>query len=387
VRVSVLTYRASYGAFATIARNIAKGLTEAGVDVDILYLAGPPADDVRGYPERVRLIRLGGRSRTCWPAVARHLRERRPNGLISLGWILNPAAVVAVALARTRTPLVLNEQSLLSYKTRVEHRHQLNLRILSGLARLLYPKATAITGASTPIIADLEHEIGLDPRRVPLHVIPNAVDAKEVQCLSLIPDDAAVREHAEPVFVNVARHARQKNLPLLLRAFRTYLGEGGSGTLVLVGAGPDTDELRTLASDLGLGTSVVFRGLLTNPFPQVAASTAFVMSSEEEGFGLVLVEAMALGVPVISTDCPGGPREILRDGAAGLLVPADDEQALAQAMQRIAVDPSLQRRLASAGTERAKDFTPSVVGRAWLDVLHDAGAVMDAPKGGSACRN
>lgn len=385
--MSVLTYRASYGAFAAIARNIATGLAEAGVDVDVLYLAGPPAGDVHGYPEGVRLIRLGGRARTCWPAVARHLRERRPNGLISLGWILNPAAVVAVAVARTRTPLILNEQSLLSYKTRVEHRHQLNLRILGGLARLLYPRAAAITGASTPIIADLEHEIGLDPRRVPLRVIPNAINTKNVQCLSLIPDDATVRAHPEPVFVNVARHARQKNLPLLLRAFRTYLGEGGSGTLVLVGAGPDTDKLRALASDLKLDTNVVFRGLLINPFPQVAAATAFVMSSEEEGFGLVLVEAMALGIPVISTDCPGGPREILRDGTAGLLVPAGDERALAEAMRRIAGDPSLQRTLALAGTERAKDFTPSVVGRAWLDILHEAGAVVDAPKRGPACRS
>ena len=80
---------------------------------------------------------------------------------------------------------------------------------------------------------------------------------------------------------------------------------------------------------------------------------------------------------MISTDCPGGPREILQDGDAGLLVPAGDERALAQAMERIAVDPSLRRVLASAGVERAKDFTPSVVGQAWLNVLHRAGAVVD----------
>jgi glycosyltransferase involved in cell wall biosynthesis len=387
MRVSVLTYRASYGAFATIARNISKGLAEAGVDVDVLYLVGPPPGDVHGFPVRVRLIRLGGRARTCWPAVARHLRERRPDGLISLGWILNPAAVVAVSLARTRTPLVLNEQSSLSYKTRVEHRHQLNLRILGGLARILYPRAAAVTGASTPVIADLEHEIGLDPRRVLLRVISNAVDTEEVKLSSLFPDGSTVRASTHPVFVNVARHARQKNLPLLLRAFHSYLSEGGAGTLVLVGSGPDTEGLRTLVSDLGLGANVVFRGILANPFPQVAASTAFVLSSEEEGFGLVLVEAMALGVPVISTDCPGGPREILHEGRAGLLVPAGDERALAHAMHRIATDPALRRALASAGVERAKDFTPSVVGRAWLEVLHDVGAAVDTPKAGPACRS
>lgn len=385
MKVSVLTYSAGYGAFATVAKNIAKGFAEAGVKVDILYLVGPVAGDLRGYPPGVGLIRLGRRARTCWPAVARHLRERRPDALISLGWILNPAAVVAVALAHTRTPLILNEASSLSYKTRVEHRHQLSLRILGRLARVLYPRAAAVTGVSGPVVADLKHEIGLDPLRVQLDVVPNAVDAEEVSLLSLMPDKELSATYAEPVFVNVGRHARQKNLPLLLRAFRMYLAEGGIGILVLVGAGPDTDELRKLASEFGLGENVVFRGRLTNPFPQVAAATAFVLSSEEEGFGLVLVEAMALGVPVISTDCPGGPREILRDGRAGLLVPPGDERALAQALRRIATDPALRSSLSSAGRRRAADFSPSTVARIWLDVLARAGAVLDGPEGGRAC--
>lgn len=386
MKISVLTYSARNGAFATVAKNIAKGLMEAGVDVDVLYLTGPPAGDLRGYPKGVRLIRLGRRARTCWLPVARHLRERRPHALISLGWIINPAAVVAVVLARTRTPLILNEASLLSYKTGQEHRHQFGLRILGGLARLLYPRAAAITGVSAAVVADLEHGIGLDPNRVPLHVVPNAVDVKEIALLSLIDDDGKVTADAGPLFVNVARHAQQKNLPLLLRAFRRYLAEGGSGTLVLVGAGPDTGELRALAFDLGLGAKVVFRGRLTNPFPQMVAATAFVLSSEEEGFGLVLVEAMALGVPVVSTDCPGGPREILRDGRAGLLVSDGDERALAHAMQRIAVNPALRAALTSAGVERAKDFAPSVVARAWLDVLESTGTVLDGPGGGAVCQ-
>jgi glycosyltransferase involved in cell wall biosynthesis len=386
VKVSVLTHSVGYGAFATIAENITTGLTAAGVKVDVLYLNGPAASDLCGYPDGVGLIRLGGRARTSWLAVAQHLRERRPDALISLGWILNPSAVVAVAVARTRTPLILNEQSLLSYKTRVEHRRELRLRVLGGLARVLYPRASAVTGVSMPVLADLEHEIGLDPRRVPLHVVPNAVDAKLVALRSLIPDEGAVSAHSDPVFVNVARHARQKNLPLLLRAFRAYLDEGGSGTLVLVGAGPDTDELRKLASELGLGANVVFRGSLMNPFPQVAAATAFVLSSEEEGFGLVLVEAMALGVPVISTDCPGGPREILRDGQAGLLVPPGNERALAQALRRIATDAALRSSLSSAGRERAADFSPSTVSRTWLDVLARAGAMLDGSEGDQGCR-
>jgi glycosyltransferase involved in cell wall biosynthesis len=374
MRVAVLTYRATYGAFATITRNIATGLHENGIGVDVLYLEGPGPSDITGYPPGTRIIQLPGRSRSCWPAIARHLRSQRPGALISLGWILNPSAVLAVLVSRTRTPLILNEQSNLSYKTGVEHRHELRLRILGRLARVLYPRADMVTGASSAIVEDLEKGIGIDPRRVPLMVVSNAVDAGEVVRRSTIPDPDAVVPGDGPVFVNVARHARQKNLQLLLRAFRRYRDEGGTGVLVLVGAGPLTVELQKQAATLGLTDRVVFRGLLQNPFPQLAASTAFVLSSEEEGFGLVLVEAMALGVPVVATDCPGGPAEILNRGGAGLLVPNHDEAALAAALRRIADEPDLRSRLSAAGRERAHSYSPQMVGRRWVEILREAGA-------------
>lgn len=369
--VSVLTYSAHVGAFATICRNIATGLDSRDVEVDVLYLADAGPDAIAGYPPSSRFERVGRRARTCWPGIARHLRGRRPDALISLGWILNPAAVAAVALARTSTPLFLNEQSALSYKTQVEHRHQRRLRHLDRAARWLYPRATAVTGASADVVADLVDRIGLDPRRIRLEVVPNAVDARHVIARSLerSPDVVA---GPGPVFVNVARHARQKNLSLLLEAFRRYLDDGGAGTLVLVGTGPQTDELHRLARGLHLLGRVRFAGHLSNPFPQMASATAFVLSSEEEGFGLVLVEAMALGVPVISTDCPGGPPEIL-DGGAGLLVPSRDVAALAGAMRRVADDADLRGRLARQGRRRAEAYSPAAIGDRWMRLIAPEG--------------
>lgn len=369
MNVSVLTY-STYGAFATVAKNIARGLEDAGIDVDVLFLSGD--DDEAGFPANVRLIRIGTQSRTCWPSVARHLRRRRPRALISLGWVLNPAAIVAVGLARTGTPLILNEASSLSYKTRVEHRGQLNLRVLGPLARFLYPRAAVVTAVSEAVLADLEHEIGIDPARVPLIVVPNAVDGADVRLRSLVPDARLVTAEGNPLFVNVARHVRQKNLPLLLRAFGQYRAEGGLGRLVLVGHGPDSGRLQQMVHELALDADVVLRGGLANPFPQLAAATAFVSSSEEEGFGLAIVEAMALGVPVISTACPGGPREILQEGRVGLLVPSGDSQAMCDAMHRIASDASLRSELGLVGPHRAQDFAPAVVGRAWIDVIENA---------------
>jgi glycosyltransferase involved in cell wall biosynthesis len=372
VRVAILTYLADHGAFATIAHNITKGLTGLDVQVDVLYIAGPdPHVIAKDYPDGSRLVRLGGRARACTPSVVRYLRAQRPDALISLGWILHPGAVSAVVIARTRTPLILNEQSCLSYKTRVEHRTQIGLRFLDRLARVIYPRASIVTGASRAIIEDLVNEIGIDPSRTPLRVVSNSVDAKMVVQLSTFSNHV-VREGT--VFINVARHARQKNLPLLLKAFSMYLAQGNEGTLVLLGEGPDSATLIELARDLGVAERVRFKGQVANPFPHVAAATAFILSSEEEGFGLVLVEAMALGVPVISTDCPGGPRDILQDGRAGVLVPSNDVQALASAMAQLSHDKDLRLRLADAGRERAADYDPSKIGRQWLEIVREATA-------------
>lgn len=370
MKVAILAYAVHRGAFASVARNISKGLTALGAEVDIIYLidATPSAvspDDLRG----MNLIRLGGRAGTCAPAVARYLRAHRPDALISLSWLLNAPAVASVMLAGTRTPLILNEGSLLSYKARVEHCHDIRFRFMDDLAKLIYPKAAAVTGASSAIIRDLVVEIGIDPRRTRVRVVPNAVDADHVISLARRPGTTLV-EH-DPMFVHVGRHAPQKNLPLLIQAFHSYLTSGAPGTLVLIGDGPETGKVVGLADDLAIADRVKFQGHVANPFPHVAASTALVMSSAEEGFGLALVEAMVLGVPVISTDCPGGPREILLDGRAGILVPPQDVRALANAMRRVSEDRELRTKLAAAGRERAKDFSLATVGRQWLALVQE----------------
>lgn len=384
MRISVLTPAVETGAFATIARNLAEGFVHLGAEVAVVYSQGPPPEDVTDFHPSTHLLRLGRRSRTCVPAVARHLRERRPDALLSLGWIVNPAAVVGAALAQTHTAVFLNEQSNLSYKSRVEHRDTPALRVLATLAGVLYSRAAAVTGASADIVDDLRRNIGLGSCRVPLRVMPNAVDSERVRALALRADSGLVTGPG-PLFVNVARHARQKDLPLLLRAFASFRSATGAGTLALVGTGPLTAELESLAEQLGIREFVHFRGHLANPFPQMASATAFVLSSEEEGFGLVLLEAMSLGVPVISTDCPGGPRDILRDGDDGLLVPAGDETALAAAMVRVVADSALQHHLAAAGPLRAQAFTPVSVAHQWLTLFDETGLGRPEMAGGPPC--
>jgi glycosyltransferase involved in cell wall biosynthesis len=127
------------------------------------------------------------------------------------------------------------------------------------------------------------------------------------------------------------RLTRQKDFATLLRAFALVL-KRRPVRLLLLGDGPERKRLESLAAELGISAVVDFYGFVANPFPFIARSDLFVLSSAWEGFGNVLVEAMALGVPVVSTDCPSGPREILHDGTLGPLVAVADHTALAEAI-------------------------------------------------------
>jgi glycosyltransferase involved in cell wall biosynthesis len=133
----------------------------------------------------------------------------------------------------------------------------------------------------------------------------------------------------------------------------------------LVGTGADEAELRTLAGGLGLSAQVIFAGFHSDPTPFYQTADLFVLSSDYEGFGNVIVEAMACGTPVVSTDCPSGPAEILENGRYGRLVPVRDAQALADAMQEALAaphDPALLK-------QRASDFAPEIAAKRYLELL------------------
>lgn len=155
----------------------------------------------------------------------------------------------------------------------------------------------------------------------------------------------------------------QKNQALLLRAFARLPMK--DARLMLVGSGALEDDLRRLAAELGVGERVVLAGFHADPAPFYATAELFVLPSNDEGFGNVLVEALSFGLPVVSTDCPSGPAEILENGRWGRLVPVGDEAALAKAMMETLAsppDPDALRR-------RAADFASGIAARKYLEAL------------------
>jgi glycosyltransferase involved in cell wall biosynthesis len=203
--------------------------------------------------------------------------------------------------------------------------------------RVLYPSADAVVAVSAGVADGLASRAGL--RRDRITVIHNPIVTPEIA-----EKAAAGLDHPwfapgqSPVFLAAGRLTVQKDYPTLLRAF-AQLRQRRAARLVILGVGELRDELAAQVSSLGLAADVEFAGFQENPFAFMRRAAAFVLSSAWEGFGNVLVEALACGTQVVSTDCPSGPAEILDGGRFGHLVQVGDASALAAAMEAALVHP------------------------------------------------
>ena len=188
-------------------------------------------------------------------------------------------------------------------------------------------------------------------------VLPNAIDIDAIRANAAAAQPPVV-PGGVPYIVSVARlDELQKDHRTLLRAYAQLVARHAVAEhLVLVGDGAYRDELRQLADTLGIGARVHLTGQMNNPHPVMAGATIQVLSSKNEGMPMVLIEALALGKAIVSTDCPTGPRDILDDGRAGMLVPIGDVDALADAMARLLTDDALRADFAARAQARAASF-------------------------------
>jgi glycosyltransferase involved in cell wall biosynthesis len=243
----------------------------------------------------------------------------------------NIAAAMANALARTATKLVIVQHNPLSagFHATVNWKH----RVVPASYRALACEIDHAVAVSDGIADELINRAGIPPLKV--STILNAVigDDFEDRASASLQHPWLINKD-RPVFVTAGRLVEMKDQRTLLRAFALHVREHPS-RLILLGSGPMLDELLDLTANLGIADHVAFTGFVGNPLPYMRAADAFVLSSRSEGFGNVLVEAMGCGTPIISTDCPHGPADILADGKYGILVPPRDPEALAPAFSRV----------------------------------------------------
>jgi len=308
--------------------NLARGFAERGLQVDMVLAKaeGPYLSEVH---DGVRVVDLGSkRVLYSLPGLVRYLRRERPDAMLSAMTHANVIAIWARRLAGVKTRLVVSEHNNLSIAT--ENSRSLRAKLMPWFIRRFYPSSDAVVAVSRGVAEDLAARTGL-PIEI-IRVIYNPVITPELFAKAEEPLDHPWFQPGEPpVILGVGRLVRQKDFATLIHAF-ALVREERPARLMILSEGEERPALESLVRELGIEEDVSLPGFVENQFKYMKRAAVFVLSSRWEGFGNVLVEAMALGTPVVSTNCPSGPAEILEGGKWGRLVPVGDVHKLAASM-------------------------------------------------------
>ena len=348
------------GGAERVCLTVAEHLARRGYDVDVV-LSKTRGQLIKDIPAGVSTIDLRTRgSSTSLPALIRYMRSRRPVAMIASLVPQNTMAVLATVFVSAPTKVFVTQHAALSAEARGGWGPWRRLAPL--LYRIVLPKASGVITVSRGVAQDLERVTGFPAARV--EVIYNPIETAVIAEKSREPIVDPFFDTEAPIVLGVGRLTQQKSFDVLIDAF-AHLEPDRGCRLAICGGGPLRKALTAQIIRLGLEDRVKLLGVQDNPFKYMAASKLLVLSSEREGFGNVLVEAMACGTPVLSTDGPHGPAEILDGGRFGELTPVGDVTALAAAIARTLDNPLPKEMLIA----RAREFSAEKAVDRYLDVI------------------
>ena len=292
--------------------------------------------------------------------LARYLRKHKPDAVVANMWPLTSAAVIARAMSRHKCRLLLVEHINLTQQ--YSSWGKLHAILMAASMAATYRFADVVAAVSEGSAKDTASWARLPNDQV--KVLHNPIPQRQ----SPSPKETANAERLWDCppgqrILTVGSLKEQKNHPLLLRAFADL--QYPEARLMLLGQGAKEATLRAMAAELGIADRVIFAGFHPDPTPFYKTANLFVLSSDYEGLPTVLIEALGCGTPVVSSDCPSGPAEILENGKYGRLVPVRDPQALADAMQAALAKPHDPDLLKT----RAADFAPAIAAKRYLELL------------------
>jgi len=315
--------------------NIARGLAESGHAVDLVLVkaVGPYLDDV--VPQ-VRVVELQSRGSIAGlPQLVSYLKRERPSALLSTLQHANIIAGCAKKLAGSDVRWLALEDNTLTASAVSEY--PLKKRIAYHLMRWTYPWADVVVAHSNDTARDLIRHGAAT--RDNLRVVPYPLVTPElIEQSQQTPEHPWLQNKTTHVILGAGRLTPQKDFPTLIHAFQK-VRQSLPCRLIILGEGDLRTKLETLVKSEGLESDVDLPGFVRNPLAYMAHSDAFVLSSRWEGFGIVLVEALTAGVPIVAANCPGGPREILKEGAYGRLVPVGDVDRMAKNIVEVLRQP------------------------------------------------
>lgn len=349
------------GGAERVCLHLAREFLARGYAVDVLLMTAR-GELLAELPDQVRVVDFAAsRLRGVLLPLRRYLHAERPAALLALMWPITVIALLASMTTRAGTRIVVSDHNVVSLSGTASG--PVSRWLLKITMRWLYPRADAIVAVSHGVADDMAAHTGLPARLIASIHNPATRGSLPVP----LPSDDAVGGWRQPGYqrvITVGTLKPEKDQRTLLAAF-AKLRKRIPVKLLILGEGSLRADLERYAQELGVAADVSLPGFAPDPYPYYLAADLFVLSSTEEGFGNVLVEAMECGLPVVSTDCVAGPSEILDRGRHGRLVPVGDSDALAAAMQAALEEPPDREALRA----RAQDFSIARSAQQYLTLL------------------
>jgi len=347
------------GGVERVMLNLARGFVERGFSVD-LVLVNAEGPYLKEVPIEVRVINLSSRRvLTSMPGLVCYLYRERPTVMLSAMVHANLVAIWASLITR-KTRIVVSVHNTISQRMNLS---SIKSKLWIMLIRIFFPFAKSVVFVSEAAKNDFLLVTKLDPNHV--NVIYNPVVTPE-----LIDKARESLQHPwfelgePPVFLAIGRLTKEKDFTTLINAF-TQVRKELRARLIILGEGKMRQQLENIVMKFNVEDDVCLPGFVKNPYAYMSRAKVFVLSSETEGLPTVLIEALAIGISVVSTDCPSGPAEILNHGEYGLLVPVGDVKSLANAML-----VSLQSEVVDReGRRSLSEFSLDEITTQYLEVL------------------
>jgi glycosyltransferase involved in cell wall biosynthesis len=332
------------GGVEKVTLNIITGLVERGYEIDLVLFKNE-GEYISHLPRSVNVVSLNSsRSASSLPHLIKYLKRTQPDILISAKNHVNLLAIIAKKIANVKTKLVISVHGTTS-----EGLRGTKGKIIAQLMRIFYPSANAIITVSEGVAIDLAKVAKININTI--NIIYNPVVTADIYNKAK-EESKELNNLPSPLLLSVGRLSYEKDFITLIKAFSMYRKEN-DGTLLIIGEGPERKNLEALIDKLNIKNDVLLPGFRSNPYKYMKNADLFVLSSLTEGLPTVIIESLACGTPVVSTDCPHGPREILMDGKYGKLVPVRNPEVLADAIKSSLISKPDQELL----MERAQRFS------------------------------
>jgi glycosyltransferase involved in cell wall biosynthesis len=359
-------------ALTNVSVYLASGIALKGHTVDLVTLNTPKDEIVNFYRHvdgisQVNVYSLGVKyTKTCIPALVKYNRFRKPDVMFSQLTYTNAFAIMAKYLSCLKMVNILLEGTIISKVGTVDSKRDRKLRLVPLLVKMFYPYGNGLVAKSYDVLRDLEWVVGKRLQKLKIAVLPNPYHLERFRLLANEPvDHRWLTDETVPVIISVGRLWVQKGFDILIKAFAGVVSETPC-RLIILGDGPERTALEALVAERRVRTTVDMPGWVDNPWKYMARSTLFVLPSRWEGWPSALVEAMACGLPVITTDCPGGGKEMVTNGENGLIVAADDDMALRLAIMSLLKDSKLRAKFSVEASRLVDHYDYRIISQEYI---------------------